>query len=140
MRLTTLILSAIFICSCNSSKSSKAKQSELNGTWIPTRQELSGKALPAAVYGKQTLIIDNNNYTLIAESVDKGELKFDKGKMDIYGKEGVNAGKHFTAIYKLQNGELTICYDLSGKNYPAAFETSGSPTLFLSAFKRQEKR
>ena len=29
--------------------------------------------------------------------------------MDIYGREGVNAGKHFTAIYKMESDQLTIC-------------------------------
>ena len=57
--------------------------------------------------------------------------------MDIYGKQGVNAGKHFTAIYKLENELLTICYNLRGDSYPAAFETKGKPTLFLSVFKKE---
>ena len=56
--------------------------------------------------------------------------------MDIYGKEGVNSGKHFTAIYKFEEGLLTICYNLSGDRYPEAFETKGKPMYFLSVFKR----
>jgi hypothetical protein len=60
--------------------------------------------------------------------------------MDIYGKEGVNAGKHFTAIYKIENGQLTICYNLSGDGYPEAFETNTKPTLFLSVFKKEIKK
>ena len=57
--------------------------------------------------------------------------------MDIYGKEGINAGKHFTAIYKYQNNQLTICYNLKGDSYPTAFETSAGPTLFLSVFQKE---
>ncbi len=56
--------------------------------------------------------------------------------MDIYGKEGVNTGKHFTAIYKIENGQLTICYNLLGNIYPEAFETKGKPMYFLSLFKK----
>ncbi len=56
--------------------------------------------------------------------------------MDIYGKEGVNAGKHFTAIYKYDNEQLTICYNLSGDSYPKTFETKSKSRLFLSVFKK----
>jgi hypothetical protein len=57
--------------------------------------------------------------------------------MDIFGKEGVNSGKHFTAIYKLENEYLTICYNLSGNAYPETFETKGKPMYFLSVFKKK---
>lgn len=81
--------------------------------------------------------IINPNYTVIAESVDKGVVKYKNDKMDIYGKEGTNAGKHFTAIYKYENKQLTICYNLLGNSYPEAFETKGKPLLFLSIFERE---
>lgn len=69
--------------------------------------------------------------------MDKGVLKYNGNKMNIYGKEGVNAGKHFTAIYKYENEQLTICYNLKGDSYPEAFDTSGKPALFLSVFKKE---
>lgn len=110
---------------------------ELNGTWQPVTQEFAGKPIPAAAFEKQKLILLDNTYTVLAESVDKGEISYNSGKMDIYGKEGVNNGKHFTAIYKLENGQLTICYDLSGSGYPESFETTGRPMFFLSVFKKE---
>jgi hypothetical protein len=88
-------------------------------------------------FAKQKLIISDSNYTVMAESVDKGVVHYKDDKMDIYGKEGVNAGKHFTAIYKYENNQLTICYNLSGDSYPQAFETKSKPTLFLSIFKKE---
>ena len=57
--------------------------------------------------------------------------------MDIYGKEGVNTGKHFTAIYQFENGKLTVCYNLSGDSYPETFETKGKPMFFLSVFNKE---
>jgi uncharacterized protein (TIGR03067 family) len=84
----------------------------LNGTWVPLRQEFAGNPLPASVFEKQKLIISDTAYTLFAESMDKGILHFQENKMDIFGKEGVNEGKHFTAIYKYENNELSICYNL----------------------------
>lgn len=85
------------------------------------------------------MVIKDNTYTVTAESVDKGEVKYGDGnKMDIYGKDGVNADKHFTAIYKYENGLLTICYNLAGDVYPESFETRPKTMLFLSVFKKAE--
>jgi len=120
-------------------KKAVTQTNNLNGTWIPVKQETAGKELPKAVYEKQKLVISDSNYTFTAESVDKGIVRYGKGdKMDIYGKEGVNTGKHFAAIYKFENEQLTICYNLVGDSYPEAFETKSKPTLFLSVFKKKQ--
>ena len=97
---------------------------------------MGGASLPSS-YLNQKLIINDTAYTVIAESVDKGIIKYKDDKMDIYGNDGVNAGKHFTARYKLENGLLTICYNLSGDNYPDVFDTKDHPMYFLSVFKKQ---
>jgi len=120
-------------------KKAVTQTNNLNGTWIPVKQETAGKELPKAVYEKQKLVISDSNYTFTAESVDKGIVRYGKGdKMDIYGKEGVNTGKHFAAIYKFENEQLTICYNVTGDSYPEAFETKSKPTLFLSVFKKKQ--
>ena len=111
----------------------------LNGSWVPVKQEIGGKELPAAVFQNQKLIITDTNYTVVAESIDKGTVKYRDTKMDIYGREGVNAGKHFTAIYKLENDQLTVCYNLKGDSYPELFDTKGKPLYFLSVFKKEMK-
>ena len=122
--------------SCTSTKNATIKSNKLNGTWVPVKQEMGGTMLPKAAFEKQKLIISDSNYTVIAESIDKGVVKYKDDKMDIYGREGVNAGKHFTAIYKYENEQLTVCYNLSGKSYPETFETKGKPMYFLSVFKK----
>ena len=137
MRLITFISILIFSFGCAGTKNTAGKPNKFNGTWIPVQQEIGGTSLPSTAFAKQKLIISDSNYTLIAESVDKGIVQYKEDKMDIYGKEGVNAGKHFTAIYKYENSQLTICYNLSGDSYPLAFETKSKPTLFLSVFKRE---
>ena len=110
---------------------------KLNGTWIPVKQELAGKELPAALYANYTLIIADSIYKYT--ELDKEILQFQKGKIDIYGKDGINAGKHYTAIYKIENQQLIICYNLSGDSYPSAFETASNPKFFLSVFKRKNE-
>ena len=144
MKQLSILLLICLNLSCSTTKNAKTNFNILNGTWIPVRQEIGGKELPAAAFAKQKLIISDSTYTFIAESVDKGILKYNGDKMDIYGKEGVNAGKHFTAIYKYeklpatQAGEqLTVCYNLPGNSYPEAFETKSKPALFLSVFKKE---
>jgi len=138
MRLTTTICLLLICFGCATKKDSIKNSNLLNGSWTPTKQEISGKILPAAAFQKQKLIINDTTYTFTAESVDKGTLKYDNGQMDIYGKEGVNTGKHFKAIYKFDNGLLTICYDLKGDDYPQAFETKSKPSLFISVFTRDK--
>ena len=117
-------------------KNTTMKSNKLNSTWLPIKQEMGGTLLPKAFVENPKLIISDSTYTVIAGSVDKGVVKYRDDKMDIYGKEGVNAGKHFTAIYKFENEQLTICYNLSGDSYPETFETKGKPMYFLSVFKK----
>jgi uncharacterized protein (TIGR03067 family) len=101
------------------------------------KQEISGMVLPPASFKDQKLSISNGGYTFVAESVDKGIIKRIKNRMDIYGKEGVNAGKHFTAIYKMENNQLIICYNLAGDKYPEAFDTKDNKQYFLCVFEKE---
>ena len=148
MRLITFISLVILGLSCANTKNIAMKPNRLNGTWVPVQEELGGTSLPKAAFEKQKLIIDDGAYTFITESIDKEVVKYtDDDKMDIYGKEGVNTGKHFTAIYKFvpgaSNGEtglLTICYNLSGDSYPETFETRAKPALFLAVFKKETSK
>ncbi|MFZ1261898.1 MAG: hypothetical protein WAT34_00195 [Chitinophagaceae bacterium] len=135
MRLLTFITLLILGSSCGTAKKA-LNATILNGDWTPIKQEMGGKEFPPAVFEKQKLIIHDSSYTLFAESVDKGILKYSDHNMDIYGKEGVNSGKHFTAIYKFENKQLTICYNLMGNGYPESYETKGKPLYFLSVFKK----
>lgn len=137
MKLLALITTAIFFLVSSFTKITNPAATELNGSWRPIKQSIGDSELPVTLFQSQKLIIQDSNYVLEAESVDKGVLQYQNGRMDIYGKAGVNKGKHFTAIYKLENEELSICYNLSGDGYPAKFETKGNPLLFLSVFKKE---
>ena len=137
MRSILFIFLLILGAGCAGTKNATIKLSQLNGTWIPVKEEMGGTLLPKAAFEKQQLIIRDSTYSFTAESVDKGVIKYSNNdKMDIYGKEGINKGKHFTAIYKYENEQLTVCYNLLGNSYPEAFETKGKPGLFLSVFKK----
>jgi uncharacterized protein (TIGR03067 family) len=137
MRQLTIL---VFLCLSIGCATKDTTSYFLNGTWTPVKQEFGGTQLPAIAFVTQKLIISDSTYTFSAESIDKGIVTYNKGNMDIYGKEGVNAGKHFTAIYKSENERLTICYNLSGDVYPEAFETKGKPMYFLSEFKKESTK
>ena len=134
------ILICFFAFGCSTTKHTLSTTNALNGSWTPIKQEIGGNGLPSAAFQNQKLIINDTSYTFTAESVDKGVAKYQNGQMDIYGKEGVNKDKHFTAIYKINNDTLTICYNLKGDGYPAGFETKTKPTLFLSVFQKDSTK
>ena len=136
MRLVTFVALTTLGLGCASTHDATMTSGRLDGTWVPIRQELGGASLPKAAFEKQKLIITDSAYTVFAESVDKGVVTYRDGQMDIYGKDGVNAGKHFTAIYAYEDELLTVCYNLSGDGYPKGFDTKGNRSLFLSVFKR----
>src|ERR1700759_511681 len=129
----TLLFTSVFI----QSNSLHAQKGKLDGLWKPFSEEFNGQSLPAESFKDQSLLITDSNYTFTAESIDKGSVVINGNKMDIYGKEGVNAGKHFTAIFKYENEVLTICYNLAGDSYPDSFDSKAKAALFLCSFKKQ---
>ena len=137
MKQITVFIFLFLVLSCTTTRNTTLNNVVLNGTWLPVKETLGDKELPTVLFEKQKLIITESNYTVYAESVDKGIVKYNGNKMDIYGKEGVNKGKHYTAIYKYENEQLTICYNLNGDNYPETFETKGKMLYFLSVFKKE---
>jgi len=140
MRILPFLLLFVIGAGCTSTKKASTIPKKLNGTWIPVKLEMNGQLLPPASFEKQKLIINDSAYTFIAESVDKGVVTSKDDKLDIYGRDGVNKGKHFTAIYKFENEQLIICYNLSGDVYPATFETTGKPMYFVATFKKEAKK
>lgn len=120
------------------SKHETQKENKLNGTWVPINEEIGGVNLPKSSFETQHLVINDSMYTFTAESVDKGIVRYEGNKMDIFGKEGVNSGKHFTAIFKSNGEQLTICYNLAGTGYPESFSTKGKPLYFLCVFVKAE--
>jgi len=132
----SLVLFFLLVISLSSNAQKDGTNKKLDGTWIPVKLEIDGAPLPPATFEKQRLTLIDSNYTFVAESVDKGIARYSDGKMDLYGRDGVNAGKHFTAIYKLENEQLVVCYNLAGDSYPENFETKGKSTFFLAVFKK----
>lgn len=139
MKQILLVILIAFSIGCATQLQIGTGTKKLNGTWVPVKQEMAGNTLPKSFYEKQTLTIKDSTYIVEAESTDRGKIYFSKNKIDIYSKEGVNKGKHFTAIYKIENNLLYVCYNLGGIGFPENFETKGKPLFFLSVFKLQSR-
>jgi len=137
MKLVLTFILLYFLIGCSSSKESVSNSGELNGGWFPVQQEIGGQQLPPESFEGERLAIVEKSFLFVAESVDEGTVTYSDGKMDIYVEVGVNAGRHFKAIYKLDNSYLVICYDLKGGDYPDSFITAGNPNLFLSVFRKE---
>ncbi|MFB9841004.1 TIGR03067 domain-containing protein [Mucilaginibacter ginsenosidivorans] len=137
MRAIIFITLVLFGAGYGELRHTSIQSGKLDGAWLPVKEEFGGKTVPPSTFEGQTLVISDSTYTFTAESVDKGVVKYGDGKMDIYGKEGVNTGKHFAAIYKFENDQLAICYNLKGDGYPGAFDTLGKPLYFLCVFKKE---
>lgn len=138
MKLLLIFLLTVTQSLTGNPKQSPMNQSNLNGTWIPVQQELGGKELPPVAFAGQKLILQDSNYTVSAEHIDKGVVIYHGNKMDIFSREGANAGKQFKAVFKIDSVLMTVCYDLSGKDYPEKFSTKGKPLYFLAVFKREQ--
>lgn len=138
MKKLSLLLAAAACFSFVPSSNNPALSGQLNGSWTPVKQEMNGVVIQATSFASHKMTLIDSNYVVKAESVDKGIVRYKNGKMDIFGKDGVNAGKHFTAIYKLEADQLTICYNLAGTSYPASFSTKSQTTYFMSTYKKDK--
>jgi uncharacterized protein (TIGR03067 family) len=124
--------------------SAHAKDNGIQGTWLPEAAELGGKPFPDEIRKSITLVVKDDTYTVtVGPAVDKGTLTFDPSAkpkhMDVVGTEGPNKGKTYPAIYERNGDTLRICYDLSGKGYPADFKTMEGTQLYLVTYKQQKQ-
>jgi len=116
----------------------------LDGVWIPIEASLGGQAFPQEVLKSMQLTLDNGKYTLtIGDRRDEGAYTVDTSKkpwsIDVTGDKGPNKGKTYQAIYEIQNGQLSICYDLSAKSRPKEFRSTADTEEFLVRYKRSRQ-
>ena len=108
----------------------------LNGNWLTVYQEFEGRKISSTAFQGQQLILKENTYTIIGANIDEGIIKVNGQKLDIYGTDGANKGRHYSAIYRIEKNRLKICCNLAGNTYPTDFKTEANPQHFLSIFER----
>ncbi|MBL8514333.1 MAG: hypothetical protein JNJ55_10115 [Betaproteobacteria bacterium] len=116
----------------------------LNGRWEIKSAEMDGKDFKVPGF---VLEIAGNKYRGgTGPELDTGSLVFygdetadQARRMDVIGESGPNKGRKMMAIYRFvgPNGsELEACYDFSGKDRPAAFESKPGTMIFRVTYVR----
>lgn len=135
-------ISVIFLSLC---VSEPPKDLDLmQGTWVIQSAELSGNPFPPELSKSIQLKIEGDNYVVTSMGkADKGTCKLNPTvtpkTLEMTGVEGPNAGKTILAIYEVKEGELKVCYDLSGKEFPKEFKSVNGTLLFLVTYTREKK-
>ena len=121
-----------------------------NGLWKPAGAMLGGEKLTREQLNKITLTIKDGAYAVIVDGephADKGTVSLDTSvtprRMSIRSLEGPNKGKTILAIYEMGQMEagadtFRICYDLSGKAFPAEFNSPKGSMHYLVGYRRQK--
>ena len=139
--LTCIAIVAVFFATARSDDIKK-DETKTDGTWVASEAEMAGKKWQKKAFANLKLTLTDEEYEVVAESLDKGTIKYNKTvdpkEMDIKGVEGPNKGKTILAIYELKDDKLTICYDLSGKSRPNEFKTQPKTKLFLVTYERKK--
>jgi uncharacterized protein (TIGR03067 family) len=133
---------AASLTACAVDKQDDAKA--LQGTWLPSKAELSGQPMTEAVLKSISLKLENGRYEVfVGGQPDKGTYTLDSSSkpkgMVITGTDGPNLGKTYPAIYELTGDTLRICYDLSGAKRPAEFKSIAGTQLYLVTYSRKKE-
>lgn len=133
-------VAATLTCVANDAPDGQAVQ----GSWTPVKAELGGQPMTPAVLQSISLKLDGSRYEVsVGGHLDEGTYTIDATSkprsMTITGTDGPNNGKTFPAIYELKGDTLRICYDLSGKQRPAEFESLPGTKLYLVTYQRKKE-
>lgn len=115
---------------------------EIEGVWVMKSGELGGE--PYLEPGFQLAIKGERFAVEVPPPADRGRLIYHHQQsasqpagLDMISEEGPNQGRVFPAIYRLVNGELEICYDLSGAARPTAFVAAVGSALLRVTYRRK---
>ncbi len=115
-----------------------------DGDWKPVAATLGGKKLPKLALDAITLTVSGRNYVVAVageKAPDRGTHTLDEStnpkRITITSTSGPNRGKTFLCIYEMKDREsMTVCYDLSGKEFPTKFESTSETGHYLVEYKR----
>lgn len=140
---TWLVACALAALVTSSAGADEAKESALEGAWVPSSAELAGKKFPEEVRKSIRLEIQGDRYLVtVGAQPDRGTCKSNPAatpkELDITGTEGPNKGRTIRAIYERKGDTLRVCYDLSGKGRPTEFKTTEGTPHFLVEYQLQK--
>jgi uncharacterized protein (TIGR03067 family) len=122
----------------------KPPKNPLNGLWKLASGVKAGEKMPEDVQKSIFLMLRNGKYVAtVGKQTDQGTYTVDKTKtpatITLVGTSGPNVGKTMLAIYELDKNSLKVCYDLSGKAFPTAFESKPGTQSFLANYERETR-
>ena len=149
LAISTFFVSAFLLASGEmQAQNKRSVLKKLQGKWVPISLEVGGNKLPKNQIANMSLEIAELRYVVkTTRAVDRGKLQIDvdgskeepEMKMDIVGVEGPNKGKTFPAIFKFgDDGQLHICYNLGGKDRPAAYKSPKDSFILLAIYKKAD--
>jgi uncharacterized protein (TIGR03067 family) len=116
---------------------------QLEGAWVPIAASVAGGRLAVDELRVRYLLLEAGGYRIIDRSnhvVDGGRYLLNEeltpATMDIVGRSGPHAGHTLLAIYELRGDELTVCYDLEGRERPANMQPQDDRLLLRITYTR----
>jgi uncharacterized protein (TIGR03067 family) len=134
-----LLLSA---CSAMAPSAAAEQNRHLSGTWSCLSATVDGKPLPEGTVKLLRLTLAGNKYQtrkgddVLFDSSYTVDPSTSPKRINILGTEGALAGKEALGIYSIQGDTLRICYILTGKSRPPAFESPIGSGAYLLLWKR----
>ena len=115
----------------------------VQGDWIPVQAQLGGQPLPDTVLKTIRLKLGEGTYDVsVGGAPDQGTFEVDASttpkRMVIRGTVGPNKDRTIPAIYEIESDTLRICYDLSGAQHPAEFNSPAGTKLYLVSYARKK--
>lgn len=122
----------------------KADLEKLTGAWVVAKAEAGGMELPKELLAAIVLTIDGEKYKVegIPEGTDTGTVAIDATKdvkeMTIVSKRDPKEEKVIKTIYKFDDDQLTVCYNLAGDSFPKEFKTTANSPQLLITYERKK--
>ncbi|WP_185955220.1 TIGR03067 domain-containing protein [Solitalea koreensis] len=113
----------------------------IQGTWVPVEAELAGIGMLDEKLDSTILTIRDDCYAVSSGGMsDIGKISIGTERnpmtMNITGTEGANADKIIRAIFKFEQEDLIVCYNLNGGDRPLEFSTHQSTFQCLVRYRR----
>ena len=143
MALSRLLLLSFLLVACNSPRAADSSEDDLRawqGTWKLISSTYDGQPQIADLFW----VVTGDQYrTRYNQHLDEVPVAF---KLDASRKhidaihhetpQGTYGGK-LKGIYKISGDSLTVCYDLTGNQYPKSFEAKRGSRQVLYQFRRE---
>jgi uncharacterized protein (TIGR03067 family) len=140
--LMACLLSGRIAAAADPQEESAKALKELEGTYALVAAEKQGQKAPDEVTKQvQKVTVKGNRLTITLTADEKGaKIWADASKspkeIDMTPDDGPRKGEKTPGIYKVEEGELWLCFDEEGKNRPKEFKTDKETKCFILRLKR----